>query len=248
MHAALGWLLAAAALLLWPTARRDAAARHGRRRASGSQASPAATDGPRRMSSSALSSVAAAGVVVSAVTVLGPATGAVAAMIGCPLVVFFVRRLPSDQKRRGLPVALPLALDLAAAALRAGQPPDTALTLAATAAGSPLTADLLRVAGLLRLGAEPEEAWRVVAERAELESVAAAARRSSSSGIRLASAFEDAAAELRDRIRAAAGARAARSGVAAMGPLALCFLPAFVCVGIVPAVVGIASGVLTTLP
>jgi hypothetical protein len=33
-----------------------------------------------------------------------------------------------------------------------------------------------------------------------------------------------------------------------MAPLGLCFLPAFVCIGIVPTVVGIASGVLDAVP
>jgi Flp pilus assembly protein TadB len=231
MSAAVGWVCAAAALVLWPSARAGP---------SGSR--------QRGLSGSGLAGLAAAAVAVSAVALLGPAAGAVAAVTACPLVVLAVRRLPTGERRRGLPTALPLALDLAAAALRAGQTPDIALALAAPAAGGTVSADLLRVAGLLRLGAAPEEAWRVVAARAELEPVAAAARRSSSSGIRLAGAFEEAAADLRQRIRAAAEARAARSGVAAMGPLALCFLPAFVCVGIVPAVVGIASGVLGTLP
>jgi pilus assembly protein TadC len=132
--------------------------------------------------------------------------------------------------------------------LRAGQLPATALVLAAPAAGEALGADLLRVAGLLRLGAAPDEAWRIAADHPELESVAAVARRSSSSGIRLAGAFEQAADQLRLRIRAAGRERAARSGVLAMAPVALCFLPAFVCLGIVPAVVGIASSVLHSLP
>ncbi|MDQ3055153.1 MAG: type II secretion system protein F, partial [Actinomycetota bacterium] len=37
--------------------------------------------------------------------------------------------------------------------------------------------------------------------------------------------------------------RAQRAGVALMAPLGLCFLPAFVCLGVVPVVVGIASRV-----
>ena len=36
-----------------------------------------------------------------------------------------------------------------------------------------------------------------------------------------------------------------RAGVLAAAPLGLCFLPSFVCLGIVPIVVGIARGVFT---
>ncbi|SLJ82662.1 putative alanine-rich membrane protein [Mycobacteroides abscessus subsp. abscessus] len=42
----------------------------------------------------------------------------------------------------------------------------------------------------------------------------------------------------------AAAARAERAGVLISGPLGLCFLPAFLCLGIVPVVVGLAGRVL----
>ena len=42
-------------------------------------------------------------------------------------------------------------------------------------------------------------------------------------------------------------ARAERAGVLVTGPLGLCFLPAFICLGIVPVVVGLASSVLGSI-
>ncbi|MBU3749632.1 MAG: type II secretion system F family protein, partial [Mycobacterium sp.] len=67
------------------------------------------------------------------------------------------------------------------------------------------------------------------------------ARRSASSG----SALADAAAELAEQVRQVATQRAAaaaeRAGVLIAGPLGLCFLPAFVCLGIVPVVAGLAG-------
>jgi pilus assembly protein TadC len=42
----------------------------------------------------------------------------------------------------------------------------------------------------------------------------------------------------------AAAASAERAGVLISGPLGLCFLPAFICLGIVPVVVGLASKVI----
>ncbi len=70
------------------------------------------------------------------------------------------------------------------------------------------------------------------------------ARRSASSG----SALADGVAELADQTRLDAGdaARAAaeRASVLIAGPLGLCYLPAFVCLGILPVVVGLAGDVL----
>jgi pilus assembly protein TadC len=104
------------------------------------------------------------------------------------------------------------------------------------------------VAGLLRLGADPDEAWRCLDSSAQLAALARTARRSSASGARLAGAFEQLAGQLRRDARAAAEARAQRAGVLAVAPLAFCFLPSFVCLGIVPAVVGLAGAALHGSP
>jgi pilus assembly protein TadC len=78
--------------------------------------------------------------------------------------------------------------------------------------------------------------------------VAGVAVRSATSGIKLAAAFERLAAELRAERRAVAAVRAHRAGVAAMAPLAACFLPSFVCLGVVPVLVGMAKSALGVLP
>jgi hypothetical protein len=51
----------------------------------------------------------------------------------------------------------------------------------------------------------------------------------------------------RDQARWAAEAAAQRAGVRAVGPLVACFLPAFVLVGVVPLVVGVAEQVVGDL-
>ena len=79
--------------------------------------------------------------------------------------------------------------------------------------------------------------WRL--ERA----VARAAER----GAPLADVLAALAADERDRTRWAAEAAARRAGVRAVGPLAACFLPAFVLVGVLPVVVGVAGTVLGDL-
>ena len=147
---------------------------------------------------------------------------------------------PAVHDRPGRSGALPVTLDLMAAALRAGQPLPAAMRLAVYGTDDDASRGLHRVAALLQLGAEPGEAWSVVDDRPELMPIVRIALRSSTSGLRLAAAFEALAVELRRDRAAAAEARAARAGVWAIGPLGLCFLPAFVCLGVVPVVVGIA--------
>jgi pilus assembly protein TadC len=66
--------------------------------------------------------------------------------------------------------------------------------------------------------------------------------------LKLAAAFERLAAQLRTERRAAAAVRAHRAGVKAMAPLAACFLPSFVCLGVVPVVVGVAKSAFGVLP
>jgi Flp pilus assembly protein TadB len=155
-------------------------------------------------------------------------------------------------QRRPAPAApdpgLPLALDLIAAGLRAGQPLADALALAAGAARGDVGTDLLRVAGLCRLGADATQAWSAIAANGPLAAVAPVAMRSAQSGIKVAAAFERLATELRAEQGARRATRAHRAGVLALGPLAACFLPAFLCLGVVPVIAGIASSALGVLP
>jgi Flp pilus assembly protein TadB len=155
----------------------------------------------------------------------------------------------SGGSRRPAPTSgLPLALDLVAAALRTGRAVSTSLKLAAPALDEPARTQWIRVAALLELGADPRDAWSVLDGAVELAPVAVAARRSAASGARLAWAFAELAIEIRAAQRADALARAHRAGVLAVAPIGLCFLPAFVAIGVVPTIVGIASGVLSAVP
>lgn len=138
-------------------------------------------------------------------------------------------------------------LDLFAACLRAGLPAAAAAGAVAPGAPEPLGAVLRRAADLLALGADPVMAWEQATAGCGDESVAALARmarRSARSGAGLASAVAELAERRRGELEDAAAARAERAGVLIGGPLGLCFLPAFVCLGIVPVVIGLAGHVL----
>jgi hypothetical protein len=97
-------------------------------------------------------------------------------------------------------------------------------------------AGLDAVAAMLSLGADPATAWRAV----DLDGVlAAAALRSAAGGSGLAEAVREYAAQLRQDIAAESMRAAGRAGVLMTAPLGLCFLPAFLCLGLAPVVVGL---------
>jgi Flp pilus assembly protein TadB len=138
---------------------------------------------------------------------------------------------------------LPVALDLLAVCLRAGTPLVTAFDAVASALPDALADDLRRVAALQRLGATAAAAWADHATDPVLRPVAEAVARSAESGSRLADSFERLAAECRVELAIDGEARARRAGVLAMAPLGLCFLPAFVCLGVIPLVLSITTTV-----
>lgn len=93
---------------------------------------------------------------------------------------------------------------------------------------------------LLALGADPATAWSDPGERLDqhFESLLRLARRSASSAAALAHGVAELAAESRHAAADAAAAAAQRASVLIAGPLGLCYLPAFLCLGIVPGVAG----------
>ena len=95
------------------------------------------------------------------------------------------------------------------------------------------------VAAMLSLGADPGTAWRLADLDEDLAPLAAAARRSAAGGGRLAEAVREQAAQLRQENAAASVRAAGRAGVLMTAPLGVCFLPAFLCWGLAPVVVGL---------
>lgn len=240
---ALAWLLAALAAAVWPAGGRQRGSRSARHGSERSVSSPLAAKGHETL----LAPVAACAAAVVAVLEVGPPGGILAAAVVAPAVGLGVEVLRRRPRRARPDRDVALCLDLVAALLRSGHPLESALEHAAPAAGGS-GPGLTRAARLLALGADPGEAWRACAPPGSLlEPVAAVAVRSRSSGLKLADAFERLAADLRAECSAAAAARAGRAGIQAMGPLAACFLPSFVCLGIVPLVVGVAAAATGTL-
>jgi pilus assembly protein TadC len=142
------------------------------------------------------------------------------------------------------PLAVATTFDMLAACLRGGLPTGTAALAVSETAPEDAAVALRTTADLLALGADPEVAWAPVAADPDLESLARMARRSARSGASLAAAVAELAETERIRVEDVAAAAAERAGVLISGPLGLCFLPAFVCLGIVPVVAGLAGNAL----
>jgi Type II secretion system (T2SS), protein F len=161
-------------------------------------------------------------------------------------VFLWFRRLA----RRGPPPPDPLHLaatwDLLAACLRAGLPAPAAIRAVSGVAPVGCAEALRRTAELLALGSDPVRAWAPALADPTTAALARGARRSARSGTALAGVAAGLAGRIRADAADAAEARAQRAAVLITGPLGLCFLPAFLCLGVVPVVVGLADRLLIT--
>jgi pilus assembly protein TadC len=158
------------------------------------------------------------------------------------------RRTHHRRVSSGDPLAAASSFDVLAACLRSGMAVSTAAAAAAPSAPPELARLLDRAADLLALGADPATAWSKRELRLDnhAEALLRLARRSASSGAALAQGVAELAAQSRNDAADTAGAAAERASVLIAGPLGMCYLPAFVCLGIVPVVAGLAGDVLSS--
>jgi Flp pilus assembly protein TadB len=150
---------------------------------------------------------------------------------------------PAEQQatRTALVRELPGACDLLAVCLSSGVPVAGALAAVGTAVPAPLGARLGAVASLYRLGAEPRRAWADVPP--ELAALGRVLVRAGESGSAVVPALRSLAADNRSAARAQTEVAVRRAGIWVLAPLGVCFLPAFLCLGVVPLVLGIAGDV-----
>lgn len=128
---------------------------------------------------------------------------------------------------------------LLAVCLEAGLPVAAAVQAVAPRDG-PSGNALRCVAGLLELGDDPARAWATAGTLPSLATFARAAGRSAGTGAALAQVARSEGDRLRAALADTAEARAQRAAVLIAGPLGLCFLPAFLVLGIAPVVIGLA--------
>ncbi|TRO61694.1 type II secretion system F family protein [Streptomyces sp. IB201691-2A2] len=178
--------------------------------------------------------------------VVGGATGVVVGLVaGFGMWRWQRRPAPVEEFDVGLATRqLPLAADLLAACIAAGASPAVAAQAVGEALDGAVGQRLARGAAEVRLGGEPAEAWRGLAALPGARALARLLERAGESGVPAAGPVARLAADARAEWGRTATARARRAGVLVTAPVGLCFLPAFIAIGVLPVVIGLAGGVL----
>jgi pilus assembly protein TadC len=180
-------------------------------------------------------------------TVGGAPGAAAAAVVAAGLAVRGVRRSAAVARaEQQAPVrGLATAVGLLAGCLESGAPPVVALARVADVAPDEVAHAWAPVVGELLLGADPARAWApALARGGELAALARVMVRSAATGAAAAAALRHLVDDLARERRARAAAAAESVAVRIVVPLGLCFLPAFVLVGVVPAVWGLVAPLL----
>lgn len=162
------------------------------------------------------------------------------AVVGGALVAIAVGRVESFTSRRraaDISAALPQACDLLAACLDAGQPLRGAARIVGENIGGALGEELSRVAAHTTLGVSDHQAWRSMTHPA-LERIGRDLAHASEHGTVSAAHLRMHAVDATARAQSAREELARRVGVKSVLPLMVCFLPAFMLLGIVPIVGG----------
>jgi Flp pilus assembly protein TadB len=186
-----------------------------------------------------------AGIALVFGSLLGVALGTLSAWVAHR----FFGRLESraDRERRSVLVSqVPIVCDLLSATLASGASLRSALAAVASAVGAPASESLLRVDAALRMGASQQTAWITAKVDPEFSRIAAAFQRSASSGAPIADVFIGIGVDERRRKRLAVEVAARSAGVRSVAPLAACYLPAFILLGIVPVVASMATDVFSS--
>ncbi|GAA3015070.1 type II secretion system F family protein [Streptomyces drozdowiczii] len=154
--------------------------------------------------------------------------------------------LASEAKARTAEAArqLPVAADLLAACISAGAGPVEAAEAVGESLGGPVGDQLARTAAEIRLGGDPAVAWGRFGAIPRADALARCLDRAGSTGAPAAEPVTRMAEALRAERARAAVARAQRAAVMVTAPVGLCFLPAFLAVGVAPVVIGLAGGLL----
>ena len=148
----------------------------------------------------------------------------------------------ATKRNTELVAALPQVCDLLAVCLEAGLPLRRAVAVIGEVVEGPMRGVLAQLAARVNLGADEADAWaEVAAQEPTLASLCREVARTLGSGMGLARTMRALGADARREALAAKEVRAKRVGVRSVLPLMVCFLPAFLLLGVVPIIGGVAS-------
>jgi hypothetical protein len=197
-----------------------------------------ATRPRRRLSQVTMTRIFAVVVGLSIALWLGNALGIALGGLGAAIVaVALSRSAPRTVRRRQaqLERQTPLVADLLASCMSSGATIHAAVSAVARSIDPPMSEVMSTVERSLAVGAP--DPWSEL----EPSPLARAMRRSTRSGAPLADVLPSIAEELRRDARVRAEAAARSAGVRAVLPLVVCFLPAFLLIGVVPVVASLAQ-------
>jgi Flp pilus assembly protein TadB len=164
------------------------------------------------------------------------------------LLPALIARLESGsevRRRAALEHQLPLVAGLLAACLSSGATLERSLAIVGAAVPQPARSALEQAAASAALGGEPGDVAAVLAAAGSpgWQALGGAVVRSATTGAPLADLLHAQADQALLAWFAAASARARAVAVRSVLPLALCFLPAFLLLGVAPVVAGLLDGV-----
>lgn len=175
---------------------------------------------------------------------IGGVPGAIVGVLAASVAFRVLRGLDDGgaaERTEVLAGQAPDVADMLAACVASGAGLERATREVAHAVGSPADQLLAAAAAHMAMGAPPVEAWAALASHEATAPIARTVIRSLDSGAPMADALSSCAGELRDIRRARVEALAQAVSVKAVAPLGLCFLPAFLLMGVVPLVAGLIS-------
>lgn len=152
----------------------------------------------------------------------------------------WLRRVPRLPTRRevaraeALRATVPAVCSLLAVCLDAGAPPRAALREVAAVVGAPASPALAAVVHRIDAGLDEAQAWQELGSVPGYRDAARDIARALTSGLGLADLLRHHAEEARRDLANAALVRARGAGVRGVVPLMLCFLPAFIALGVIP--------------
>lgn len=186
---------------------------------------------------------------VGAGALLGWTFGGIVGLIAGSGAGFYLMRIlfkrenaPSTIESAAVARDTPVFIDLLAATLASGATMRNSLSAAVNAMqNSPIQSRLKPVVAAIDLGADPRDAWSVVKDEPVLGQLAVSVMRSYDTGAGLELVLAGIAGEMRREHRSRVEVAARTAGVKAVIPLAVCFLPAFFALGVVPIIASLAS-------
>ncbi|MEP6665180.1 MAG: type II secretion system F family protein [Nocardioidaceae bacterium] len=171
---------------------------------------------------------------------LGPVAASICAPAGLGLSWWLGTLEPPSVTREREEVArdLPLAVDLLAACAHVGLSVEQSLSQVSRAVGGALARRFDAMTARLQLGADPVAEWSRLGQDGLLAPLGRTMIRSHESGAPVVEGLTRLAIDRRRERRTQTELRARSVGVKAAGPLAACFLPAFMLIGVVPTIAG----------